>query len=206
MSDGSFWQNYLLRSLGIPFINLIQRGTVTASALDLALALTGGGVFIAGTDFSHRDILTHARPYAFDRLREEWADRFSPAYSQSWDRARSIAASGSHGIYAAWFKQRLEACPKRLFTLGTNNQVFAKLTGGTYKLEQGGSSGAAAGATGLIQFSERAVRAGNPAEILIKALEDPAAGPLIIKELGDLLFPGEADAGAAIRETLEGRP
>jgi hypothetical protein len=62
ISDGSFWQGRLLRGLGIPFISLTQRGTVTASALDLAFTLTGGRVFIAGTDLSHRDIRTHARP------------------------------------------------------------------------------------------------------------------------------------------------
>jgi hypothetical protein len=212
ISDGSLWQNRLLRSLGIPFISQIQRGTVTASALDLAFALTGGRVFITGTDLSHRDILTHARPYAFDRLREERADRFNPAYSQSWIRARDIAASGSHGVYAAWFKQRLGTYPKRLSTLGTNNQVFAALTRGAVPGPAGCIfSGAAAGPQESagetspakpIQFAERAVRAGRPAEILIEALEDPAEGPVIIKELGDLLFPEGADTETAVRKAL----
>ncbi|MDR2186209.1 MAG: DUF115 domain-containing protein [Treponema sp.] len=212
ISDGSLWQGRLLRSLGIPFISLSQRGTVTASALDLALALTGGGVFIAGTDLSHRDILTHARPYAFDRLREERADRFSPAYSQSWVRARNIAASGSHGIYAAWFKRRLETYPERLFTLGTNNEVFAALTGGAipggadrpFSVTAAGGPEPAGSAVPArpVQFTGQAVRGGNPAEILIEALEDPSEGPVIIKELGDLLFPGEADTEGAVREAL----
>ncbi|MDR1375140.1 MAG: DUF115 domain-containing protein, partial [Treponema sp.] len=55
ISDGSLWQSRLLHGLGVPFINLSQRGTVTASALDLAMVFTEGGVFIAGTDLSHRD-------------------------------------------------------------------------------------------------------------------------------------------------------
>ncbi|MDR2020453.1 MAG: DUF115 domain-containing protein [Treponema sp.] len=211
ISDGSFWQSRLLRSLGVPFISLTQRGTVTAAALDLAFVLTGGRVFIAGTDLSHRDILTHARPYAFDRLREEGADRFSPAYSQSWLRARNIAASGSHSIYAAWFKQRLGTYPKRLSALGANNQVFAVLAEGAVPGRADCIPGAAAGGTESagervparsIGFTEQAVRAGKPAEILIGALEDPAEGPVIIKELGDLLFPGEADAETAVREAL----
>ncbi|MDR1411380.1 MAG: DUF115 domain-containing protein, partial [Spirochaetaceae bacterium] len=78
LSDGSFWQELVLKGLGIPHISLPQRGTVSATALDLALFLTDGRIAFAGMDLSQRDIRTHARPYAFDRFQEEGSSRLSP--------------------------------------------------------------------------------------------------------------------------------
>jgi hypothetical protein len=124
LSDGSFWQEAVLENLGIPRLILPQRGTVTATALDLALCCTKGGVFLAGMDLANRDIKTHARPYALDRYQEDRATRLDLWYSQAFVRAGQISASGSHRVYAEWFGGQLAAYPGRIRSLGKNNPVF----------------------------------------------------------------------------------
>jgi hypothetical protein len=204
LSDGSVWQNLVLNRMGIPFIPLPPRGTVTASALDLALALTRGEVFIAGMDLSHRDLRTHARPYAFNRLLEFTASRFRPLYSSTFVRAAAIAASGNHGIYAAWFNRRLAAYPDRLHTLGNNNPVFNPLGGG--RLPEGPGDGPTpVPAEGF--FGGRICAPAFPAEqareALLGALSDPAVAPLIAGELGPLLLTeGEEPAPQRIKQIV----
>ncbi|MDR0878493.1 MAG: DUF115 domain-containing protein [Treponema sp.] len=127
MNDGSLWQSLVLKGLGIPSVRLPQRGTVTASALDLALLLSRGKIFITGMDLAVHDIRTHARPYGFDPLLRDTAFRLNPFYSQSFVRAGEINAGGSHRIYAAWFNEQLKNWPDRIFSLGKNNPVFAAL-------------------------------------------------------------------------------
>ncbi|MDR1105791.1 MAG: DUF115 domain-containing protein, partial [Treponema sp.] len=102
IDDGSFWQRIVLSGLGIPSVSLAQRGTVAASALDLAFHLCAdadadggaGGVFIAGADLLVRGIRTHSRPYGFDRLVSEDSSRLGPAYSRSFERALAAREGG----------------------------------------------------------------------------------------------------------------
>ena len=136
ISDGSLWQTLILGELEIPFVVLPQRGTVSATALDLAFALTKGEVFLAGMDLGNRDIRSHARPYSFDRFVEEKAGRFAPAYSQTYSRSSMLKAGGSYGIYASWFEKQLAAYPKRLHSLGENNPVFASIETGAQFTEE----------------------------------------------------------------------
>ena len=134
ISDGSFWQTLILKELGIPFIVLPQRGTVTATALDLAFALTDNNIYFAGMDLASRDIQSHERPYSFDRLIEERAGRFSPAYSETYKRSSLLKSGGSYDIYASWFKNQLAFYPKRLHSLGNNNPLFNPIeTGGIFR-------------------------------------------------------------------------
>ena len=134
ISDGSLWQTLILGGLGIPYSNLPQRGTVSATALDLAFVLTKGEVFLAGMDLGNRDIRSHARPYSFDGFIEEKADRFAPVYSQTFRRSSMLKAGGSYGIYASWFEKQLGLYPKRLHSLGGNNSVFDTIqTGAPFK-------------------------------------------------------------------------
>jgi hypothetical protein len=193
ISDGSLWQNLILRDLGIPFLNLPQRGTVSASALDLAFSLTSGKVFIGGMDLSVNDIRTHARPYSFDRFQEEKAGRLNPVYSQRYDRSRAIASGGSYGLYAAWFNRQLGSYPGRLYTLGKNNAVFKSLQAGDgeEKFLDPKDMVLPASSSGLQIFKEvpaPALGTANPPEILVKALGDPKKADLIRAELLPLLF------------------
>ncbi|MDR2181413.1 MAG: DUF115 domain-containing protein [Treponema sp.] len=114
--DGSLYQELVLGTTA--FLRFPQRGTVSASALDIALVLTSGPVYAAGLDLAHRDLRTHARPYAFDTLADTAATRCRPAYSQAFEREARIRSSNANSIYAAWFKSHPYG--PRLFSLGAS--------------------------------------------------------------------------------------
>jgi len=186
ISDGSLWQTLILRELKIPFIALPQRGTVTAAALDLAFALTGGQIYIAGMDLENRDMRSHARPYSFDILIEEKASRANPAYSQAYKRSSLLKAGGSYGIYASWFEKQLPNYPRPLCPMGKNNSIFyspnAALPNAT---EQGRA---------LLKFQTSTLNfTYRPCEkaiaVLENGLKDPAQSETLQKELKSLLLP-----------------
>jgi hypothetical protein len=198
LSDGSVWQNLILERLGIPFLSLPQRGTVTATALDIALSLTSGPVYLAGVDLSQRDIRTHARSYSFDRFWRESASRLNPAYSQAYARSRTAAASGAYDIYAAWFKEQLGRYPERIYSLGSNNPVFAPLREEFPADGIPGKNGMApAGKAGISPIVRSLPPGDRPREalkILSAALGGAASAarglsPVLREELSPLLLP-----------------
>jgi hypothetical protein len=207
LSDGSLWQELVLEGLGIPHLKLPQRGTVTASALDLALTLTEGEIIFTGMDLSQRDIRTHAKPYSFDRFQEEGASRLCPGYAQSFVRAGNITSSGSQEIYAAWFRNQLSSYPKRLRSLGKNHPVFSGLEGNAPGTPTGiQKTGEAPVHDALIFRKLRLPRepAKNGVALLLGALENTGAGKEIYRELAPLLLkdPPPQDGGTE-KETRE---
>jgi hypothetical protein len=201
LNDGSLWQNLVFRGLGIPSLPLPQRGTVSASALDLALLLSSGNIFITGMDLSLRDIQTHARPYGFDPLFWGQASRFTPFYSQIFHRAGEINRGESLKIYAAWFHKQLAAWPERIFSLGNNSSVFQSLKpwdhpSGGLRRRPGPPGG------GAWETRAAAGSAGRGAEILAEALSVPSLAESLAEELAPLLFPGQNQVSAG--ELAEG--
>jgi hypothetical protein len=183
LSDGSFWQQYLLRSFGLPFLAFPQRGTVSASALDAAFFLTSGPVCISGIDFHHYDLLTHSRPYAFDRLREENAHRLNPVYSQAFQREEMIRSGGALSVYDSWFRKEIPRYPRRLYALSGENSL------GIFPFP--GADGNAAPSPCLKLYEESEAEASPLSSrgiaCLQKGLRDPATGNQLAKELGELL-------------------
>jgi hypothetical protein len=179
LCDGSLWQRLILRELSIPFVSLPQRGTVTASALDLAFSLTRGTVLLSGTDLCHRDLRTHARPYGLDRFQEEGAGRLHPRYTRAFVRARDLAAGGSYAVYAGWFKKQLASYPKRLFYLGNNNPVFPP--------DRGENAGKGEGIRWTCSKAPDRNRDLRP--LLSRALRSPETAETLRAELAPLLFP-----------------
>lgn len=196
VADGSRWQRLVLEELGIPHINLPQRGTVTAAALDLALALTSGPVFLAGMDLGNRDIRTHARPYGFERLQWEAASRLRPRYSQGFVRARDMAAGGSGGIYADWFRGRIDSYPRRLYSLGQNSPAFDGLEAAEPLAVALPVSPASPGPfSSAFSILDRQVPEGSEGRarnILRSHLTGADESGTLCGELGALLLPGEA--------------
>ncbi|MCL2318729.1 MAG: DUF115 domain-containing protein [Treponema sp.] len=192
VSDGSLWQTLVLKELGIPFVVMPQRGTVSASALDLAFALTDAGIFIAGMDLANDDIRSHARPYSLDRFLDDKAGRLNPVYSQAYRRASLLKAGGSFGIYAAWFRKQLASYPGRLHALGKNNPLFSALERSPLNTAGAGKQ---AGRPPEIFKTINLAPSGDPSlrawTVLKKALEDPAHSPKLSEELGALLVPGK---------------
>jgi len=213
ISDGSLWQKLILEELKIPFIPLPQRGTVSASALDLAFTLTNGDIIISGLDLANRDIRSHARPYSLDRFLEEEEGKLNPVYSQVFKRASLLKDGGSFGIYASWFEKQLAAYPKRLHSLGSNNPLFNSLKPFTLKNNKLSEDAGKAPriypriypknfpkslpgsfAWNFPVFSID--KTGNPSLratiILEKALADPSLSSKLMQELAPLLLPESA--------------
>ncbi|MDL2229989.1 DUF115 domain-containing protein [Treponema sp. OttesenSCG-928-L16] len=199
--DGSAWQRLLINSLGISAIHLPQRGTVTASALDMALALSSGPLYLAGIDFSHQDMITHARPYALDTILESSSDRLRPWYSQKYGRAAAISGSGAHGIYASWFKKKLKDLASRSFFLGKSGALSRDFPVSDLIHPSSGFlphfyPGAAP--SGSVQ--ERLSRAEG---MLIKGLRRPDISETLCGELGELLLSdGEESSAAELEKSL----
>jgi hypothetical protein len=213
LNDGSLWQSLVLRELGIPSLVVPQRGTVTASALDLALNLSTGNIYLAGMDLSVRDIRSHARPYGFDHLLYGKATRLNPVYSQAFTRSNKIRSGKSHDVYAAWFKSRIETLPDRIFSLGGNHPVFknlkAEASARRNTAGKGGAGPAKAGAGAApetrreFQFREFPLKPGRAAlalSVLDRAFEDPRFSGILRKELSPLL--GGRDTADSIREDI----
>jgi len=119
ISDGSLWQTKLLQKLSLPFIQLPQRGTVSATIIDVAMMISTGPVYITGMDMEHRDLQTHARPYGLDFYIDERVCRFSPLYNLTWKRALMDANQGALSIYATWFERYFQDKIGRISVLGT---------------------------------------------------------------------------------------
>jgi hypothetical protein len=202
ISDGSLWQNLLLKSTGLPFAAFPQRGTVTATALDMAFQLCRGSVYITGADLCHRDIQTHARPYSFERLLTEGASRLNPVYSQTFVRASTMAASGtagSLGIYAQWFTRQMATYPDRLFSLGNNSPVFDGRSIAILPRE----TGPVKNFTAEIVSLKGETSAETLSAVLLWAMESDETRGTLLRELGPMLFPGDSAASPeAIREEI----
>jgi hypothetical protein len=181
ITDGSLWQNIVLKTLGFPFFSMPQRGTVTAHALDLAFTLTPANVFITGMDLANRDILAHVRPYALD-FHIHTATRLKPLYSSMFVRA----TDNGFAVYADWFERRLNFYPKRLFTIGENHQIFSSLPVWTdtkvaderFRQEFHIIS---------LDSAAKGIYGKKAVEILLNALKDDKYRREIIREIGELL-------------------
>ena len=193
LADGSVWQRYLLSSLGLPFAAFPQRGTVSASALDLAFFLSPGPVYISGLDLCHADLVTHCRPYALDRLRDERADRRRPAYSGAFEREAAIRDTKALSIYASWFKNELAKYPRRIYTISEGNSLGIPLAPVPAETDRPGDK------TGFFREAAENIpkNAANGVHILLRGLEDPVVGKPIGAELGELLFPDEKNVKKA---------
>ena len=192
LNDGSLWQTMALHAAGIPSVIIPQRGTVAASALELAFELSSGSIFLAGMDLALNDIQTHARPHGFDHLFSGQATRIQPLYSQLFMRAWDMRAGGSHDVYAAWFKDRLDTHSKRIFSLGKNHAALGDtLTGIPQVKDRTGN-----GCFKIITLDNNSNRRNRAVQALSGALEDSAYAEELTQELAPLLFPLRKDVSA----------
>jgi hypothetical protein len=206
LNDGTVWQSMALQSIGIPSALVPQRGTVTASALELALILSNGSIFLAGMDLAIPDIRSHARPYGFDHLFYGVASRLRPVYSQHFIRSREIKAGGSHDVYAAWFKNRIASWPARIFSLGGNHAVLGNSLP-RLNLAENGKDKISGCFKEMTLNGSPAERSSRAAESLIAALGNPQYAAALTGELAPLLFPSRAgvpaqDIAEALRDIV----
>ena len=198
LNDGSFWQSIVLHELSLPSIIIAQKGTVTASAVELALVLSRGNIYLAGMDLSVNDIRTHVRPYGFDYLLFNGANRFSPVYSQSFIRSDMLHHGGSMNIYAAWFKNQLALWPKRIFSV-TGSEIFEKAHISSQDITDKKNYFKTVHAGGNASFGKRGKDA------LLKAMKKNEYAENLKAELAPLLFPGKKDVSQKeLEEAING--
>ena len=101
-------------------------GTVAATAIGLALGATRGPIVLAGLDLAERDLLSHARPNAFDSLLHLQSTRLTPHASLLFRRAIDLGSTTqAPGVrltpalrtYAGWLGGGFAAESGRLFRL-----------------------------------------------------------------------------------------
>jgi len=197
INDGSFWQNVIFHELSLPSVLISQKGTVTATALELALLLSIGNIYLAGMDFSFSDIRTHVKPYAFDSIFFNNANRFTPVYSEYFTRSSLINRGGSMDIYASWFKTQILSWPKRIFSM-TQSGIFNEGKPDT-KRKQKKANDYFETVSLNKDFSPFRKRA---SDILLNALKNSEYSHNIKKELCTLLLNGEENVSEEKLESI----
>ncbi len=128
LGQPAVFEKELLDAAGVSAPLIPPHGTVAATAIQLALASTSAAVIIAGLDMGSRDLLSHARPNAFDSLLLMEASRLKPHTSLLFQRAATLGSlSGKRGnflrvspalrTYAGWFDSGLAAAKGRVHRL-----------------------------------------------------------------------------------------
>lgn len=116
--DLSRWQELVSSAARISAFPAPQRGTVAATAIDLALHLSSGPVYLAGFDLGVRGGRTHAKPNALDRFHEDNANRVKPSFSSAFERFIATKNGQSLNIYADWMVDHLRSFSQRIIVLG----------------------------------------------------------------------------------------
>jgi hypothetical protein len=122
------FEQALLEASGMSAKIIPPHGTVAATAIDLALSSTRAPVVVAGLDMCLLDMLSHARPNAFDKLLHLRASRLEPHHSLSFHRAMAqhaekvpgmpgVRVSPSLRTYAGWFDESREGTSERTYRL-----------------------------------------------------------------------------------------
>ncbi len=83
----NFFERELLEAAGVRAPAVPPHGTVTATALELALRLSRRPIVLAGLDLVTSGIRTHARPNCFERFLEPASGRLAPLHSLLFERA-----------------------------------------------------------------------------------------------------------------------
>ena len=128
ISDGTCWQQAITQNIISPVLIAPQRGTVAATAIDLALYLTSEEIFITGLDLGVRNGHSHARPNALDRFYHKSENRIQPSVTGDYQRYLDNKHTASLDIYAKWFSNKCKTYGKRLIVLGKPSQALAELT------------------------------------------------------------------------------
>lgn len=117
LQQPTFFERGLLLSAGLRFPEIPPQGTVSATALSLALDSTDREVILAGQDLCLRDLEAHSRPNAFDKLLQRDENRLSPFQDRIFRRAMvqapearraaggTVRFSPSLKAYADWFNR-----------------------------------------------------------------------------------------------------
>jgi len=118
-----FTQNSLLEDIFNTHSKYIipEHGTVSGSAVLLALQLCSEAIVLAGLDFSSQDILMHARPHQLDSYYVRNSCRKSPEELLRYKHNSEIIHGASLQLYENWFTYNLPLIAEnRIYCLASN--------------------------------------------------------------------------------------
>ena len=105
----------MLRACNIPAMRAARNGTVSGTALDFALALTSGNVYLCGLDLATAQGFQHTQPNALEQHHAAHDDRLRTKHTRL--AASATAAQGSLAVYRDWFVSVSERWENRVFRL-----------------------------------------------------------------------------------------
>ncbi len=111
LNQDTFFERALLAGAGTEAPTILPQGTVSASAMELAVRSSSEPVIFAGLDFCFRDILSHVRPNSFEGWLLPAEQRLSPMHHLLFSRASELTDRRSKqrrgnlvlATYAGWF-------------------------------------------------------------------------------------------------------
>ncbi|MDE7139756.1 MAG: DUF115 domain-containing protein [Treponemataceae bacterium] len=105
----------LLRACDIPAMRAARNGTVSGTAVELALALTSGNVYLCGLDLATARGFQHTQPNALEQHHAAHDDRLRTKHTRL--AASATAAQGSLAVYRDWFVSVSQRWENRVFRL-----------------------------------------------------------------------------------------
>lgn len=118
-------ENDFFSELGIKYLHASRNGTVSGTALELALQLTTGKIFISGLDLHATKGFQHANPNALEIINSK-NDSFIK--NQMTRLTKAEFSSGSLKYYEDWFKSLKKEKVSRVFRL-SSNYLYANTLG-----------------------------------------------------------------------------
>ncbi len=123
ISQPFFYEELIIKKAAINPTKIPPKGTVAATALELALKFTNKEIIFCGLDLCYKDINAHVRTNFFNKLLRNDANRIEPYYSRIFSRAvthapiknKNIRTSIPLDTYLNWFSNINTTIKKRIF-------------------------------------------------------------------------------------------
>ena len=118
-------ETHLYTACAISAMSAARNGTVSGTAITLALALTSGNVYACGLDLAPAQGFQHTQPNALEAHNQTTDRRLRPKDTRL--AAAECTAQGSLAIYRNWFATESEKLAKRVFRLSDSYNFVDKL-------------------------------------------------------------------------------
>ncbi len=115
----------LFDTLKIPYHFAKRNGTVSGTALDLALTLTDKNIYFCGLDLQQNISYQHTQPNKLE-LESQNKDKKLSNKETRITRSR-FASDGSLSLYRNWFKTLSESITKRFFRVTGDNSITGNI-------------------------------------------------------------------------------
>ena len=104
----------------------VRNGTVSGTALELALSITNGPVFACGLDLCHHSGFQHCQPNQLEVSNLQLDRRLAPKETRLYPQQ---LPSQSLEIYAQWFQNQSQRFCQRFYRLSTEDYSYSNQLG-----------------------------------------------------------------------------